>query len=159
MTHIQSHRDEELRENLVPLVGLWPEVAEKLSITIKQAAEFVEKIVVRQLIILYLENECSGLWVPICEYTEQHDAKIAAQGKTKACLLKAWQSCEDKMWSDESRTALEDLRITHAEANEIWNAVEKLFKPCPIGGGTRVHHREQAVPTAGPDYLNPSDAR
>ncbi len=149
MAHFfEIHRNEELKGNLVPVGSLWPEVAGKLNITIKQAAEYVEKICVRHLIILYIENEYSGLWEPICEYTEEEDQKLAAQQKTKERLLMMWQICENNGWSDESITGMDGVRITHNEINEIWDQVEKICNPNPVHWKDKkptVHHREKAA--------------
>lgn len=120
----ETHKKEELRENLVSIVGLWSDVASKLGITIKQAATFVEDKFVLFELVMYTDHEYTGLWRP---------TEGVVGEKTAAChyLTDAFDSCASKGWTEESRIEWEFMRITPSEANQIWEEVEKICKPKP----------------------------
>ena len=121
----QIHKNEELRENLVSIVGLWPAVASKLGITIKQAATFVEDKFFLLELVMYTDHEYTGLWRP----TEGLEGERAI---TRTYLMDAWNSCESKGWTKESLIEWEFMRITPNEANEIWHEVERIRKATPM---------------------------
>ncbi len=80
-------------ESLCTIVDLWEIVAERLGITLKQAANFVEEKIRLFDFELWTDDENTGLWHP-CEGKD-----AIGRDRRFQYLLDAWESSESANWT------------------------------------------------------------
>jgi hypothetical protein len=82
-----SHKAAFHGDNLTSVVSLWQPTAQALDIRLKQAAEFVERLIPELKIRVFSRNEYTGLFYPM-------DSR-----KVPDALLEMWESGESQHWS------------------------------------------------------------
>lgn len=97
-------------DSLVALDDLWFEVAQVLGITLKQASEFVEVHFNKHSLSLYLEEQRTGLWYPVGEWSVNNEGVY---------LMETWNVAETLGWDRARWSECRFPRLTRLDANWI----------------------------------------
>jgi hypothetical protein len=112
--------------SLINVVDVWQPVAEVLGLTLKESAEFVEKVVYSSNLLLYTSEDFSGLWKAIGRQDPSE------RDKGRDWLTDLWQDAEMRRWDRSELNELgSHLRISPESRAAILAAAIRVREASP----------------------------